>query len=111
MQGFIEKQELKVRYTQKGTDPQKLDKKQEVSLERSRETGRKVKHLRILSFKLNRAKPAQSRMNALSVVVGFNIFEYIPTSLFRIVIIGIFPLTVSLSSTSSLVVTYLLYHL
>lgn len=58
-------------------------------LERSRKTGHKVKLLRILRFKLNRAKPAQSGVNSLCVVVSFNILEYIPTSLFRIVIIGI----------------------
>ena len=58
-------------------------------VERSRKTGHKVKLLRIMCFKRNRAKPALSGVHLLCVVVSFNLLEYILTSLFRIVIIGI----------------------
>lgn len=71
------------------TIPEKTDSERNDLLGRSRKTGHKDKHLRILYFKLHRAEPAQSRMNSFGIVVGLNIFKDIHTGLFRIVIVGI----------------------
>ena len=55
--------------------PQKVRQIFLVKLGGSRKAGHKDKHLRILYFKLHRAKPAQHRMNSFGIVVGLNILK------------------------------------